>query len=208
MLQSVSVPLLFGCRQPALVIDTNGWVAAANNDVAVAWLALPERLSAGPAWFPRHLTSVPGGWLVRVAARSAGALPVAEIRIDVQDVHRLQLSVQSQQGYWGQRLTPRHAELLILLAVDPVGSTAAELSHELYGSPDHAVAIRAELSRMRRRLGAILGRRPYRFADWTNVHIEYPATGADLLPASNAPTIRGLRTAVGGFIPERQPRSH
>ena len=64
--------------------------------------------------------------------------------------------MQSQAGNWSHRLSPRHAELLLLLALNPDGLTAAELSTELFGSLDHAVAVRAEMSRLRKHLGGVL----------------------------------------------------
>ena len=137
---------------------------------------------------------MPGGWLVRVLTDSSAEAPATEIAIDLRDVHQPSLSIQSQLGHWTHRLSPRHAELLLLLSQNPGGSSAGQLSRELYGSPEHAVAVRAEISRLRKHLGGVLCQRPYRFADWAHVQIHYPAAGADLLPASTAPTIRHLRT--------------
>ncbi|HEY5844663.1 MAG TPA: transcriptional regulator, partial [Mycobacterium sp.] len=100
---------------------------------------------------------------------------------------------QSPSGRWSHRLSPRHAELLLLLAVAPNGLTSAQLSQELYSSDEHVVAVRAEISRLRKHLGGVLEQRPYRFADWADVTVTAPASSADLLPASTAPTIRALR---------------
>ena len=105
--------------------------------------------------------------------------------------------MHSQSGYWSHRLSPRHAELLLLLAVNPDGLSAAQLSDELYGSPDHAVTVRAEASRLRRHLGGVLLQRPYRFADWVDVHFSYPPDDMGLLPASTAPTVRRIRAERG-----------
>jgi hypothetical protein len=43
--------------------------------------------------------------------------------------------------------------------------TAAQLSRELFGDGDHAVSARAEVSRLRRVLGALVATNPYRIAE-------------------------------------------
>ncbi len=199
-LRALAGPLLAGSHQPTMVTDADGWVAAASTGVQIARIALPEHRDSGLAWLPAfgscRLEPVPGGWLVRVLTDSRSETPATEIGIDLRDVHRPSLSIQSQLGHWSHRLSPRHAELLLLLAVNPLGSSAGQLSTELYGSPEHGVAVRAEISRLRKHLGGALCQRPYRFPDWARVNIEYPTDGADLLPASTAPTIRDLRSAL------------
>ncbi len=114
---------------------------------------------------------------------------------------RPSLSMQSPAGQWSHRLSPRHAELLFLLAANPNGLSAGQLSDELFGSTEHAVAIRAELSRLRRHLGGVLLQRPYRFADWAEVRVTHPDSPADLLPASTAATVRRARTEPGLITP-------
>jgi hypothetical protein len=59
-------------------------------------------------------------------------------------------------------LSPRHSELVTLLALRPGGLTAEQLTQELLGSSGKPVSIRAELSRLRRILGPYLGSHPYR----------------------------------------------
>jgi len=60
------------------------------------------------------------------------------------------------------QLSPRHSELLTLLALKPGGWTAEELTEELLGLSGKPVSVRAELSRLRRILGPYLGSHPYR----------------------------------------------
>jgi hypothetical protein len=64
----------------------------------------------------------------------------------------------------GERLelTPRHSEIVALLSLNPDGLTSRELGRELYGADCKAVTVRAEVSRLRRRLGPVLARNPYR----------------------------------------------
>ncbi|MET0863220.1 MAG: GAF domain-containing protein [Nakamurella sp.] len=197
-LRALAGPLLAGSHSPTMVTDADGWVAAASTGVQIARIALPEHRDAGLAYLPAfgtcRLEPVPGGWLVRVQTDERAETPATEIAIDLRDMHQPSLSIQSQLGHWSHRLSPRHAELLLLLALHPMGSSAGQLSSELYGSPEHAVAVRAEISRLRKHLGGVLCQRPYRFADWAHIRIDYPTAAGDLLPASTSPTIRQLRS--------------
>ena len=59
-------------------------------------------------------------------------------------------------------LSPRHSEILTLLALHPEGLTGEELAFEIYGANVRAVTIRAEMSRLRRLLGCLLLANPYR----------------------------------------------
>ena len=88
----------------------------------------------------------------------------------------------------GQFLVP-----CVLLAVCPTGRSAAELSEDLFGDPEHAVTVRAEMSRLRRHLGNMLDQRPYRFPQWLEVGYELPDDPRTLLPQSTGPGLRILR---------------
>ena len=152
---------------PLLVVDDHGWVAhhagiaardrievpRADRAVAVPGLGLclPERLG--------------DGWLVR-PRESASTI---RARLD-----GCQLDVRSDGGAWRAVLTPRHAELLRLLAAaGPSGLTAADLSTRLFGDAAHVVTVRAEVSRLRRVVGALVSTGPYRLA-----------SGVELAPAT------------------------
>jgi hypothetical protein len=81
--------------------------------------------------------------------------------------------VHADGGSWLAVLTPRHAEVLRLLAAaGPAGLTAAALSARVFGDPDHLVTVRAEVSRLRRVVGALVATNPYRLAE-----------GVELVPA-------------------------
>lgn len=144
---------------PLLVVDDHGWVAhhagvsardrievpTADRAIAVPGLGLclPERLAAG--WLVR-----PHDADVTIRARLAGC----------------RLSVSADGGSWCAELTPRHAEVLRnLAAAGPAGLTAAALSTRLYGDDAHVVTVRAEVSRLRRVVGALVATAPYRLAD-------------------------------------------
>ncbi|MFC8734075.1 GAF domain-containing protein [Luteimicrobium sp. NPDC057192] len=107
-----------------------------------------------------------------------------------------------------QRLSLRHAELLVLLAESPEGSTADELAVLLAPGSLSEVTVRAEVSRLRRVVGPLLDDgRPYRLAvpvatdvaavraslasdDVAGALERYPGP---LLPRSVAPGVERLR---------------
>jgi hypothetical protein len=60
------------------------------------------------------------------------------------------------------RLSPRHSEILCLLALAPEGMGAERLALELYGEFGKPVTARAELSRLRRVLPGAIVANPYR----------------------------------------------
>jgi DNA-binding response OmpR family regulator len=63
-------------------------------------------------------------------------------------------------------LTPRHSQVLEqLAAAGPGGLSTAQLSAALFGDTDHTVTVRAEISRLRRVVDAVIATGPYRIAD-------------------------------------------
>lgn len=152
---------------PLLVVDDHGWVAhqsgisardrievpRADRAIAVPGLGLcvPERLGEG--WLVR-----PGTTDTRLRGRLTGGTdPVLEVTGD---------------EAWRTALTRRHADILgLLAAAGPRGLTAAELSTSLYGDADHLVTVRAEISRLRRAVGALIATNPYRLADGVELEV-------------------------------------
>lgn len=109
------------------------------------------------------------------------------------------------------RLSPRHSEILLLLASAPRGLSGDELSVLLYEEDNSASTLRAELNRLRTLLGdALLASRPYRLvadvtADWLAVKAHLVAGDVvaamrayrgPLLPRSVAPGVVRLRQDV------------
>jgi hypothetical protein len=109
------------------------------------------------------------------------------------------------------RLTPRHSEILLLLASAPRGLSGDELAVLLYTEDNSASTLRAELNRLRSLLGDdLLASRPYRLvaeltADWLAVEAHLAsgdvaaamrAYRGPLLPRSVAPGVVRLRTDV------------
>ncbi len=109
------------------------------------------------------------------------------------------------------RLSPRHSEILLLLASTARGLSGDELAVLLYQEDISTSTLRAELNRLRRLLGdELLASRPYRLmaeltADWLAVEAHLAAGAVaeavrlyrgPLLPASTAPGVVRLREHI------------
>ena len=118
-------------------------------------------------------------------------------------------------------LSPRHAEILALLALRPEGLTSEQLGAALYGPGYPVASVRSEVSRLRRLLGSALATRPYRLEadldadalDLRRSALEGSAAdvlalaGDGLLPRSCAPGVEELRTEFDEWSAMRTPVS-
>ncbi|MEV4612049.1 GAF domain-containing protein [Kitasatospora sp. NPDC049258] len=208
-LRTVAAPLLARFAGPALVVDSAGWTAAASGMPDLPRLQLPA-----DGWGAGTLHRLAGlgecavepladGWLVRPVSGPATAqadlaelTDGARIRLDLTRADRPVLRVSGAAGGWSYAPSPRHVELLLLLAVHREGLSAAGLAQALFGDRSRTVTVRAELSRLRRHLGGLLEHRPYRLAGAARVSVQAPAEPYDLLPGSNAPGVRELRAGL------------
>ncbi|GAA3132581.1 GAF domain-containing protein [Planomonospora alba] len=114
-------------------------------------------------------------------------------------------------------LSLRHAEILALLALNPKGLTADQLSFHLYGDEGNPVTIRAEIHRLRTQLGPVVAAKPYRLtcpveADFIDLkHLLVTGDAArvaraytgPLLPRSEAPAVRAEREELEGQVRAR-----
>ncbi|MEV4702065.1 hypothetical protein [Actinoplanes sp. NPDC049316] len=147
---------------PLLVVDDHGWVAhnagvAARDRIAVPRAGTAVAVPGMGLCLPERLAE---GWIVRPADRSRA------IRATLEVGGAPVLAVSGEGPPWRSPLTRRHAEILSLLhAAGPAGLTAVRLSRALYGDDDHVVTVRAEISRLRRAIGALVATNPYRLAD-------------------------------------------
>ncbi len=197
-LRAVAAPVLSRTDGRALVVDRHGWTAAVTGMPYTERLALPKSVSAGQRWLPAlgrcTLEPLAGGWLVR-AADEPSPRPAARIVLDLGGPGRRSVRVSDGAGSWTRELSPRHAELLYLLAVHRAGRSAADLARDVFGDPARTVTVRAEMSRVRRYLGALLEHRPYRFTESAEVEVVLPDSPGDLFPRTgSAPgLVRGPR---------------
>jgi hypothetical protein len=196
-LRSTALPTLAKVSSPAVVTDKHGWVAGASGLAPVDRIALPTKCSPGPAWLPAFgrcvLDPLPGGWLVRLVDEDDGEVQPTKVVLDVRSPRAGKLTVSGSGGIWAHTLSPRHAEMLYVLACQRAGRSASELALDLFGDADRTVTVRAEMSRLRRHFGGILSGRPYRFADEIDVVVERPEHPDAVLPHSAAPAIRRAR---------------
>ncbi|MFC8720251.1 GAF domain-containing protein [Kitasatospora sp. NPDC057198] len=211
-LRTVAVPLLARFGGPALVVDGAGWTAAATGLPGPPRLALPDGWSAGGVhWVPTlgecAVEPLADGWLVRPASPHPAEAELAErtesavLELDLRRPERPELRVRGSAGCWSHSPSPRHAELLLLLALHRDGLSAARLAEALFADPARTVTVRAELSRLRRHLGALLEARPYRLAACAEVTVLGPDDPYDLLPGSDSPTVRRLRADLARGLP-------
>ncbi|MEU6945347.1 GAF domain-containing protein [Streptomyces sp. NPDC046316] len=201
-LRSVAAPILCRVGGRAVAVDTHGWTAAVTGMAPVDRIVLPKSCRAGRVWLPSlgmcAVEPLPGGWLLRVGDEDrAGAAPAGEsasrVVLDLSRPRRWSVAVSGAAGSWSQELSPRHAELLYVLALHRDGRTAAELAEDVFGDRTRTVTVRAEMSRIRRNLASVLAHRPYRFSEEVEVAIVSPDHPADLLPHSTAPAVRSAR---------------
>jgi hypothetical protein len=123
--------------------------------------------------------------------------------------HESLLSIDDARGHNAHlRLSPRHSEIVLLLASAPQGLSGDELAVLLYEDDGASSTLRAELNRLRHLLGEeLLPSRPYRLAagitaDWLDVEAQLAAGDlasavrgyrGPVLPRSSAPGVVRLR---------------
>ncbi|GAA0616227.1 GAF domain-containing protein [Sporichthya brevicatena] len=192
-LRSQAASIIATLDGPALIVDDEGWIAEATGIATGRRVAVPcaDRAISVPGLGVCVPERINGGWLLRPAERQE--------RINLTlDLHSAPVvSTCSDKGSWRFALTARHAELLLLVHLaGRAGIGAAALSEALYGDAEHVVAVRAEVSRLRRSLGAIVLSRPYRLADEVDLVIDWGdaelAGQSPVVAGSMAPAVRAL----------------
>ncbi|MGW6693431.1 GAF domain-containing protein [Rhodococcus sp. NPDC054953] len=160
-LRAVAAPALASTSGPVLLVDDNGWVAHCAGVAATKRIPAPsaDRTLTVPGLGACTPERVGDGWLVRQAG------PDTRITMELDLSGPPVVVVTGDDATWRAPLSGRHAEILLLLHHSGRdGLSVADLSTGLYGDPDHAVAVRAEISRLRRVLGSVVDGRPYRLA--------------------------------------------
>ncbi len=199
-LRAVAAPVLARVGGPAVAVDRDGWTAAVTGMPYTSRLALPKSLAPGrcrlAALGPCTVEPLSAGWLIRPTADAAPAPTATRISLDVSRPRRWTVTVNGSAGSWTHELSPRHAELLYLLALHRGGRSASALADDMFGDPARTVTVRAEMSRVRRYLGAHLDHRPYRFTERADVEVRLPDNPLDLLPHSAAPGVARARATA------------
>ena len=184
------------------VLDITG-----GDDIVVPQTMAMVRAAArmAEAELARHLLTHKG---LPAQRRTSGLL----IALEALGRHESLLTIDDGRAHRSTlRLTPRHSEILLLLASAPRGLSGDELAVLLYCEDNSASTLRAELNRLRSLLGDnLLASRPYRLvaevtADWLAVEAHLAsgdvvaaaqAYRGPLLPRSVAPGVVRLRTDV------------
>lgn len=195
-LRSVAAPLLASTSGPVLLVDEHGWVAQSSGVAATKRIAAPrtDRTLTVPGLGVCTPERIGDGWLVR--PDGPGTRIAMELDLSGPPV----VVVTGSESTWRAPLPRRHAEILLLLHHSgPRGLSVTELSSGIYGDPDHAVAVRAEISRLRRALGSVVDGRPYRLADSVQLRLvlgdaERLADCAFVLQSTSP----GIRALTGG----------
>ncbi|MET0197918.1 diguanylate cyclase [Rhodococcus sp. RS1C4] len=196
-LRSVAAPMLARLQAPALAVDANGWVAAVESVALRNRVLLPEDVVAGRFWLPTlgvcDFEPLPGGWLVRPTGDEASETGRTTVSLDLRHHQHVRVQIRSEVGEWTHEPTPRHAEILYLLASSREGRSAAQLAADLFGDDGRAITVRAEMSRLRKHMSGIVQTQPYRFDETAVVDVLLPEDPSRLLPHSTAPAVVRMR---------------
>ncbi|MGV9746479.1 GAF domain-containing protein [Rhodococcus zopfii] len=192
-LRTSAAPLLASVRGPLLLVDDHGWVAHSSGVATTGRVAAPrsDRAITVPGLGLCLPEQLPHGWLIRPAERTS------RISMTLRLSSPPAVEVIGANSSWHSPVTVRHAEILLLLQRrGREGMTVADLGHALFGDADHAVAVRAEVSRLRRALGAVVDSRPYRLAESLDLVVEAPDAGrlseSAFVRRSTSPGVRAL----------------
>ncbi|GAA1853237.1 GAF domain-containing protein [Brevibacterium marinum] len=164
--------VLSGSTGPALVVDDDGWVAyqqgvRSRDRIEVP---VPDRTILVPGAGLCLPEKVTGGWLLRPSGDAEGSQVSVTLRRTVQPAV---LEIMSGAEPLNVPLTPRRTQILAAItSAGAAGISAAELSRTLYGDAEHLVTVRAEVSRLRRSIGALLATQPYRWAEGVSARVE------------------------------------
>ncbi len=149
---------------PWIVVDTYGWVALSHGIVPPQRVSLPEPCDGTVMVQEIGLVSalpVPGGYLLQLVDEAEDIS--AQLQIRREPTGQGSLIVHRAESSWTYTLTPRQTRIAEHIAAHPEGQSAMQIALALYGSERSEVTVRAEISRLRRKIGSFLTARPYRF---------------------------------------------
>lgn len=129
------------------------------------------------------------------APRPRVRVPRSIDRLTVLGVDHAMLTLGAQEF----RLSPRHSEMILLLLMHPTGLSADELAVELLEGEVNTVTVRAEMSRLRRLVGAhVVQSQPYRLTS---------GLSCDLLRIKDLLRRGMVRQAIAAYSGPVLPRS-
>ncbi len=148
---------VWGGGAQALLTTRGRVVEATSPDWLGRRIALPENGEVlsfeGQTYAAEPVADGTGFLLVTASKRAEPFIGVAAL-----GRNRLRVTIGSHTI----SLSPRHSELVLTLILRPEGMSAEELTLAVWGERAKPVNARAELSRLRRRLGSRLEASPYR----------------------------------------------
>lgn len=214
----------FSCAATPIHDPTSGVVVGALDVTGGEEILVPQTTAMVRAAARMAEAELARDLLVRPGRTGAsGAAPL--VRLEALGRGEALLTVHRPGGGDGaptHRLSPRHSEILLLLASSPNGLSGDELMALVHEEDVGASTMRAELNRLRALLGEdLLASRPYRLAadvhgDWLAVEAMLVAgdlSGAvrayrgPLLPRSVAPGVVQLRHDLGSGLRQTLLRS-
>jgi hypothetical protein len=144
------------------LIDARGHIVACHPE---GWCRGPLLPAGAGRWLAPGSTLIlvgepceDGFWLLRPSGAEPSAQSTPALVLRSLTGGRLAVAVAGGE----LALSPRRSQLLALLALAPEGVHGGELAAQLYGVGDHEVALRSEVSRLRRQLGGLIATHPYR----------------------------------------------
>lgn len=198
-LRAFASPILAKLSGSSVVVTRDGITAAFSGIRAPERIDLPADIRPGVTWFPTlgQVVAEPlsGGWLLRLGPGADADERSMQIVFDLASAVPT-LLVSGPSGEWSQSLSPRHSEILLALIWHREGRTAAELAADLFADHTRTVTVRAEVSRLRRSLGPILSRQPYRIGEGVDCRLVLPVDRTTILPGSSAPIVAEARAAM------------
>lgn len=185
------------------LIDNRGRVLASHPD---SWLSGPLLELADGGWVAPGsnvvLRGEPFEAGTQIVSNDANGCDQPPPMLTIEALGRDEALVSLQGAQFS--LSPRRSELLVLLALAPEGLPARELTRQLFGDDEHRMTLRAEVSRLRRLLGGLIGANPYRLlarvdADFLSGQDgRMPHASGALLPSSRVPAIVAARRRLDG----------
>ncbi|GLU49829.1 transcriptional regulator [Nocardiopsis ansamitocini] len=213
--------------QPGALLSRSGRIVAGHRRADYPG-ALPERVdtTAGSGHVDLGnglrgtLEPLARGWLLRLPARHTRPVPAPRTgRTSPGPKLSLRFlgpgTPDVRLGGRLLRVSPRHAEILALLAMAPAGRTAEQLALGLYGEDGNPTTVRVEVHRLRSQLATdVLLTRPYRLAERPDsdflqvrqalnrgdVHAALAKYRGEFLGRSEAPEVRVFRDELAATL--------